>query len=217
MAQFLVAVFGWTQFLGSSVKSCLACKLHCSFLVLCEPPHKTGKHATREAIQQQQVSRLEMAPSRAWRPAVGAMLALVSFMVGPTAVTSFALSAAKLNKVADSRRPLGINNARRLTPTATAMLPAAAAEQASSSIGEIVGGGSTAAAGAIAAAVRNMPSLVLAEGRGLLAEMDPAKLGLFAFAGLGVAAAGFSTAVYWRMQYVVSAWPCGFLRAVTPS
>jgi len=36
-------------------------------------------------------------------------------------------------------------------------------------------------------------------------DLDPAKLGLFALAGLGVAAAGFSTAVYWRMQYVVSA------------
>ncbi len=39
----------------------------------------------------------------------------------------------------------------------------------------------------------------------ILDDLDPAKLGLFAFAGLGVAAAGFSTAVYWRMQYVVSA------------
>lgn len=41
-------------------------------------------------------------------------------------------------------------------------------------------------------------------GGGVLDDMDPTKLGLFAFAGLGVAAAGFSTAVYWRMQYVVS-------------
>ena len=39
-------------------------------------------------------------------------------------------------------------------------------------------------------------------------DLDPAKLGLFAFAGLGVAAAGFSTAVYWRMQYVVSDGVC---------
>lgn len=33
---------------------------------------------------------------------------------------------------------------------------------------------------------------------------DTTKLGLAAFAGVGVAAAGFKTAVYWRMQYVVS-------------
>lgn len=37
------------------------------------------------------------------------------------------------------------------------------------------------------------------------AGMDPSvKLGLAAFAGVGLAAAGFKTAVYWRMQYVVS-------------
>lgn len=33
---------------------------------------------------------------------------------------------------------------------------------------------------------------------------DTTKLGLTAFAGVGVAAAGFKAAVYWRMQYVVS-------------
>lgn len=36
------------------------------------------------------------------------------------------------------------------------------------------------------------------------AGMDPSvKLGLAAFGGVGLAAAGFKTAVYWRMQYVV--------------
>ena len=39
---------------------------------------------------------------------------------------------------------------------------------------------------------------------GIMDDMDPTKLGLFALGGLGVAAAGFQTAVYWRMQYVVS-------------
>lgn len=33
---------------------------------------------------------------------------------------------------------------------------------------------------------------------------DATKLGLAAFAGVGLAAAGFKGAVYWRMQYVVS-------------
>ncbi|CAM9457906.1 unnamed protein product [Scytosiphon promiscuus] len=126
-----------------------------------------------------------MAPSTAWRTTVGAMLAFVSSTFAPTAVDGFALSAAKLNKVAGSgRRPLD-NKSRRLTPTATAMLPAAAA--------------------AVAAATGQAAALALLADGGLLDEMDPAKLGLFAFAGLGVAAAGFSTAVYWRMQYVVAA------------
>lgn len=47
---------------------------------------------------------------------------------------------------------------------------------------------------------------------GILDDMDPTKLGLFAFAGLGVAAAGFKTAVYWRMQYVVR---CQFSFGIT--
>lgn len=83
----------------------------------------------------------------------------------------------------------------------TAMLPggeAGAVEQSSlgvSHAAEVVG--HEAAAAATAAG-----QLVLAAGP--LDDLDPAKLGLFAVAGLGVAAAGFSTAVYWRMQYVVS-------------
>ena len=42
--------------------------------------------------------------------------------------------------------------------------------------------------------------LVLSEG---LLD-DPKKVAFFALGGLAVAAAGFQTAVYWRMQYVVS-------------
>lgn len=43
------------------------------------------------------------------------------------------------------------------------------------------------------------PPLLLSEG---LLD-DPTKVALFALGGLAVAAAGFQTAVYWRMQYVV--------------
>lgn len=44
------------------------------------------------------------------------------------------------------------------------------------------------------------PAMVLAD-----ADLDPSvKLGLTAVGGVGLAAAGFKTAVYWRMQYVVS-------------
>lgn len=60
-----------------------------------------------------------------------------------------------------------------------------------------------AAGNEAAAAATAAGQMVLAGG--IMDDMDPTKLGLFAFAGLGVAAAGFSTAVYWRMQYVVSA------------
>lgn len=51
-------------------------------------------------------------------------------------------------------------------------------------------------------------TIVLADAAELLsaAGLDlNVKLGLAAFAGIGVAAAAFKTAVYWRMQYVVSA------------
>lgn len=124
------------------------------------------------------------------------MLLLMSSTLGP--VFGFVASAPKLNKVANRR-----STSARLTPTATAVLPGGAADAVEqSSLGvsraaEVVG--NEAAAAATAAG-----QLVLAGG--ILDDMDPAKLGLFAFAGLGVAAAGFSTAVYWRMQYVVSAW-----------
>eukprot|EP00752_Nemacystus_decipiens_P004695 g4283.t1 len=82
------------------------------------------------------------------------------------------------------------------------MLPAGASEVLERSPVEVSRAaefaGNRAAAAATAAG-----HLVLAGG--ILDDMDPAKLGLFAFAGVGVAAAGFSTAVYWRMQYVVAA------------
>ncbi|CAM9791052.1 unnamed protein product [Ectocarpus fasciculatus] len=88
-----------------------------------------------------------------------------------------------------------------LLPSEAAAAAAASvgAEQLSQGVsraGELVGGG----------AVPPPWAVLLADGLdgGGLLE-DPAKLGLFALGGLGVAAAGFSTAVYWRMQYVVAA------------
>lgn len=121
------------------------------------------------------------------------MLVFVGSTLGP--VFGFVASAPMLNNVANRRLP-----SDRLA--STAMLPGGAAgavEQSSlgmSHAAEDIGNeaGVTSAAG----------QMLLAGG--ILDDLDPAKLGLFAFAGLGVAAAGFSTAVYWRMQYVVSAW-----------
>eukprot|EP00903_Cladosiphon_okamuranus_P018573 g17096.t1 len=136
-----------------------------------------------------------MSAPRAWRCSASAILLFVVSTLGP--VFGFVASAPKLNNVAHLRSP-----ANRPAPTATALLPGGAAEAAGqSSLGvsrsvQVVG--NEAAAAATAAG-----QLVLAGG--VLDDLDPPKLGLFALAGLGVAAAGFSTAVYWRMQYVVAA------------
>lgn len=138
-----------------------------------------------------------MSAPRAWRCSACAILVFVASTLNP--VFGFLPQPGpNLNNVAKRWSLSG-----RLTPTATAMLPGGAAEAVGhyslrvSHAAEVVG--NEAAATSTAAA-----QMVLAGG--ILDDMDPAKLGLFAFAGLGVAAAGFSTAVYWRMQYVVSAW-----------
>lgn len=140
----------------------------------------------------------EMTPSRVWRSFMCAVLALASSLLPPTAV---GFVSPKVNIAASHRRCTG-----RRSPPPHMMLPsaeeaaAAGVEQLSQGVlraGELVGGG----------AVPPPWAVTLADdvGGGGLLDMDPAKLGLFALGGLGVAAAGFSTAVYWRMQYVVSA------------
>lgn len=113
----------------------------------------------------------------------------------------------KLNTVAS--RPHRRGN-KGMTPLAM-MLPTAGAAAASAaavdwalavvSPGVAVGGESSVELPSSTAAAAAM--MMLAEG-GFLEGMDAKTLGLFAFAGVGVAAAGFKTAVYWRMQYVVS-------------
>ncbi|CAM9448031.1 unnamed protein product [Ectocarpus sp. 4 AP-2014] len=139
-----------------------------------------------------------MTPSRAWRSSMCAVLALASSLLAPTAV---GFVSPKVNIAVSHRRCTG-----RRSPPPHMMLPSAEAAAAAGveqllqgvlRASDLVGGG----------AVPPPWAVTLADdvGGGGLLDMDPAKLGLFALGGLGVAAAGFSTAVYWRMQYVVAA------------
>lgn len=161
--------------------------------------------------------RVLMTLSKAWRLTACAALAAAGSSLAP-AVAAFVLPVnppistgqntfPKLNVGANIRRP-STATAMLLTEGAAAAAgaaatvsteAAAAAVEATEKASTVLQAGFTGSSGSAAGLLSWAPVL-----SGIMDDMDPTKLGLFAFGGLGVAAAGFQTAVYWRMQYVVS-------------
>ena len=159
-----------------------------------------------------------MTVSKAWRLTACAALAMAGY--SPFAsVAAFVLPAnppistdlkplfPKLNVAANMHRPSTATSMLPATGAAAAAAAAAAAVSAAETAAEatettlnVLQTGLTSSSGSAA----GLPSWAPVLSSGIMDDMDPTKLGLFAFAGLGVAAAGFQTAVYWRMQYVVS-------------
>lgn len=158
-----------------------------------------------------------MAPPKAWRLAMCA-IALALNLASPNTVDAFVPASSsyfssakktvhlehslKLNPVASRPSLAGSGTAAPLAmvlPTAAA--GAAAADWASTALSTGVAGGEISVELPSRAAAAMV--MLLAEGD-LMEGMDVGKLGLFTFGGIGIAAAVFKTAVYWRMQYVVS-------------
>lgn len=111
----------------------------------------------------------------------------------------------ELKSSSSSNRPLRWRAVGTGTPVVAAMLPAVAAASESVSPDILQAAAATIDGGSYPATTGYLlPSLAPLLLSGVMDDMDPTKLGLFAFAGFGVAAAGFKTAVYWRMQFVVS-------------
>lgn len=169
-----------------------------------------------------------MAPPKAWQLATCA-IALASNFASPNTVDAF-VPAASSPFSSSKKTVVYLEHRLKLNPVAyrqsfaasgtaaplAMVLPEAAA--AAVGVGEagwastvlstsVAGGESSVEISSRAAAAMMM---LLAEGGGVMEGMDMGKLGLFTFGGIGLVAAVFKTAVYWRMQYVVSC-VCGYV------
>lgn len=110
--------------------------------------------------------------------------------------------ASKLNIAPSGRGQKSIASSST-TPASTTSLPAVGtAVEAAAAVGVPEWSAGTFLNGAVGGGATDLlPPWTVLLSDGIMD--DPSKLPLFALAGLGVAAAGFKTAVYWRMQYVV--------------
>lgn len=149
-----------------------------------------------------------------WRPNVCVTLALLSSTLG-LSVVGFVAPSTKLNIAANPHTTMFLPPGAATPLSSTSLSSSSGALHAAEIVGSNIAAGAVETAEAALATAAATPTtghippwaVILGGGLGggmLEEHMDPTKLGLFAFAGLGVAAAGFSTAVYWRMQYVVS-------------